>query len=172
MQASGTVCVLFASILAKLLSKSQSHTQKFGQVQKSEFFSSIAVDLSKLAATMKFYLPFFLITTSSCVNSFQNRPSLSGSHRTSIIQRKATEKDTDTTVVTKDDLLGARDEIDKLLREKACGMYTHVDLPIYSQISISVPQKLNSNSLFFISKFPFSLKRWMFRAYNGPLGLA
>jgi hypothetical protein len=67
-----------------------------------------------------------------------------------MIQRKATEKDTDATVVTKDDLLGARDEIDKLLREKACGTHNRVELPMNGQISISVLQTLNSNLLLFL----------------------
>ena len=67
---------------------------------------------------MKIQILSFLALTASNVDSFQTRKH----YRRSAILLKAMPEDIDSQAVTKDDLLGARDEIDKLLREKACGM--------------------------------------------------
>ena len=65
---------------------------------------------------MKFQLPLSVVLLSApSVSAFQNHRK----SRISTITRRATAKDVET--VTKEDLLAARDEIDKLLREKACG---------------------------------------------------
>lgn len=56
-----------------------------------------------------------------CVSAFQNHRNRM--HKVSSVERRSTAKDIET--VTKEDLLGARDEIDKLLREKACGTSGH-----------------------------------------------
>ena len=70
---------------------------------------------------MKIHLPLaFALFSAPSVSSFQNRH-----HRLHIrmstMQRKSTAEDIET--VTKETLLAARDEIDELLREKACGMF-------------------------------------------------
>jgi L-ascorbate peroxidase len=67
---------------------------------------------------MKFHLPVFLgFLTSSQVNAFTNLCTT----RSPAMTLWATSEGTEAQTVTKEDLLAARDEIDKLLREKACG---------------------------------------------------
>ena len=62
----------------------------------------------------------FLTLTPSCnVNAFQNRRVAA-----SAMKLKAASQET-AAPVTKDDLLAARDAVDQLLREKACGMYMY-----------------------------------------------
>jgi hypothetical protein len=72
---------------------------------------------------MKFEVPLLIVMAASLADSFQNHRLAIGSHRTSKIHREASAEEADTVsqTVTKEDLLGARDAIDKLLREKACG---------------------------------------------------
>ena len=76
--------------------------------------------LSHWTPIMKLQLPLaVLLCSASSTSAFQNHfPSHRG-HRASSFQRGSTAQETET--VTKEDLLGARDAIDKLLREKACG---------------------------------------------------
>jgi len=71
---------------------------------------------------MKIQLSFFAtFFASSCVAAFQN-PFIRRFPMVSPTVCKSVSKDVaETQSLTKDDLLGARDEIDKLLREKACG---------------------------------------------------
>jgi len=69
---------------------------------------------------MKYTLPFFVaFATTSCVDAFHTRPTLVP--RTSVTKLKMSTSDTKTGMVTKDDLLGAREAIDHLLRKEACG---------------------------------------------------
>ena len=97
---------------------------------------------SKPNYSMKFYLSILvaLTTTAPCVNSFQNyhRPSFFQSHKTiSVTQRQATAaEETAPQTVTKEDLLGARDEIDRLLREKSCGMLSAFIRLVSDEVSI------------------------------------
>lgn len=67
---------------------------------------------------MKFHLAVFLgFLTSSQINAF----TYLCTSRSPAMRLRATSEGTEAQTVTKEDLLAARDEIDKILREKACG---------------------------------------------------
>lgn len=71
---------------------------------------------------MKLHLPISVVFLSALgVSAFQTHRN--AMHRMPTVARRAAS--TDVEPVTKDTLLAARDDIDKLLREKACGKYDH-----------------------------------------------